>query len=133
MNGNAGGRRASNNRKQTRFQLRRWLWVGLDFVLPPRCVSCGRWRARICPACEVRITWLRDPLCARSGTPLRGATIGGGHTRIHEADLRAVRSAALFDGPIRDALHALKYRRDLGWRKPWTRCCSHCEAGWDGG
>jgi predicted amidophosphoribosyltransferase len=25
-----------------------------------------------------------------------------------------VRSAALFDGPIRDALHALKYRRDLG-------------------
>jgi len=44
----------------------------------------------------------------------RGAAAGGGHTCIHEAGLRAVRSAALFDGPIRDGLHALKYRRGLG-------------------
>ena len=114
MKGNAGGRRASNNRKPAPFQLRRWLWVGLDFVFPPRCVSCGRWGARICAACEERIAWLSNPLCARCGTPLRGAAAGGGHTCIHEAGLKAVRSAALFDGPIRDALHALKYRRDLG-------------------
>ena len=114
MNGDAGGRRVSNNRKPAPFQLRRWLWVGLDFVFPPRCVSCRRWGARICPACAENITWLRDPLCARCGSPLGSGKAGSRHTCIHEAGLRAVRSATLFDGPIRDALHALKYRRDLG-------------------
>ena len=107
MKGNAGGRRASNNRKQTWFQLRRWLWVGLDFVFPPRCVSSGRGGpASARPARSVSPGW--GVRCAR------GAAAGGGHTCIHEAGLRAVRSAALFDGPIRDGLHALKYRRDLG-------------------
>ena len=109
-----GGSDASNNRKPATFQLRRWLWVGLDFVFPSRCISCGRWGARLCPPCEQRITWMRDPLCVRCGTPLHAGQPAGGHTCIHEAGLRAVRSAALFDGPIREALHALKYRRDLG-------------------
>ncbi len=114
MTRSAGGSFASNNRRPNTFQLRRWLWVGLDFVFPPRCVSCGRWGARLCPTCEQRITWLRDPLCERCGTPLSGAQATHGHTCIQEQGLRAVRSATLFEGPIRDALHALKYRRDLG-------------------
>lgn len=114
MKQRAGGRAASHNSKRMSFQLRRWLWVGLDFVFPPRCVSCGRWGHRLCPRCRAEITWLAAPLCSRCGTPLNISARAGSHTCIHEPGLRAVRSAALFEGPIRDALHALKYRRDLG-------------------
>jgi ComF family protein len=113
MKGKAGGRTASDNPVRNRFQLRHWLWVGLDFLFPPRCVSCGRWGHRLCPECQGRITWLVPPLCTRCGSPL-DALRPTSHTCIHEPGLRAVRSAALFDGPMRDALHALKYRRDIG-------------------
>ncbi len=113
MKGKAGGRTAADNLARHPFQLRHWLWVGVDFLFPPRCVSCGRWGQRLCPECRERSTWLRPPLCARCGSPL-GALRATRHTCIHEPGLTAVRSAALFDGPMRDALHALKYRRDLG-------------------
>ncbi len=113
MTGNTGGRAASDNPLRNSFQLRHWLWVGLDFLFPPRCVSCGRWGHRLCPECRARIAWLGPPLCARCGSPL-GTLRAASHTCVHEPGLKAVRSAALFDGPMRDALHALKYRRDLG-------------------
>jgi predicted amidophosphoribosyltransferase len=114
MKGRAGGHAPSHNSRRTPFQLRRWLWVGLDFVFPPRCVSCGRLGFRLRPDRRTEIVWLGAPLCIRCGTPLHVASRAEGHTCIHEPSLRAVRSAALFDGPIRDALHVLKKRRDLG-------------------
>ena len=130
MKARAGGHAASYNSRRTPFQLRRWLWVGLDFVFPPRCVSGRRLGFRLCPDCRAEIVWLETPRCARCGTPVRVASRSEGHTCIHEPGLRAVRSAALFDSPIRDALHGLTYRRNLGlteamaqvlleaWRKP---------------
>jgi hypothetical protein len=99
MTRSAGGSLASNNRRPNTLQLRRWLWVELDFVFfPPRCASCGGWGARLCPTRELRITWLRDPLRGRCGTPLSGALPARGRTRVRERGLMGERSATPFEG-----------------------------------
>lgn len=44
----------------------------LDFVLPPRCASCGTLTERqvgLCAQCWPKLTFITQPFCARCGTP----------------------------------------------------------------
>jgi ComF family protein len=81
----------------------------LDLVFPPRCVSCRTLGQRICDPCAVGISWIDSNLCAQCGLPLEGRT---NHSCIDPTGLRFVRSAAVFSGAMRKALHALKYYSD---------------------
>jgi ComF family protein len=81
----------------------------LNLLFPIRCVNCNALGVRICPGCLPSIQWVEPPFCNRCGLP--GPVIDN-HTCIDIHLLRHIRSAAIYSGPIRKALHALKYRQD---------------------
>jgi competence protein ComFC len=94
------------------YRAYQWLWSGLDLLFPPVCGGCGRRGARWCQDCHQAVSRLLPPLCERCGQGLPRAGICETclSTPPH---FTAARSWAVFEGPIRQALHRLKYRRDL--------------------
>lgn len=71
-----------------------------DLLLPPRCPGCGRDGVVLCPACT---RWLARRATEPAGTPI-------GLVRPLPPGVIALEWCAAFSGPVRDALHALKYR-----------------------
>lgn len=101
---------------------RRFSWAALrdallDLIFPPRCVGCGRVGqagARLCLDCRQKVTHLAPPWCQRCGQPgVQGTSCSS--CSQHPSALSGIRAALLFDGPLRPAIHALKYKqaRDL--------------------
>lgn len=72
--------------------LLRALWQsGLEFLFPPHCLACGRLGSHYCPHCLAQLPF--PPINAALGEALS----------LHIA-------AAPFEGALRDAIHALKYK-----------------------
>ncbi|MGC9356361.1 MAG: double zinc ribbon domain-containing protein, partial [Anaerolineae bacterium] len=88
------------------WSIRRWL---LDLVLPPRCAGCDRVGVWLCESCAQQFLPFEGPLCPRCGRPRMKPTLC---PVCAETPLKAnpIRSTFLFEGPLRDALHAFKYR-----------------------
>ncbi len=85
----------------------------LDFIFPPRCVSCESANAWLCAACLAQIALITQPICDRCGTvlvdPRQPACHQCEHNPLQHID--GIRSAAYFENnPIRPAIHFLKYR-----------------------
>jgi ComF family protein len=100
-------------RTELAYLLYRLPWNALDLLFPPVCGGCGRAGSRWCPACQAQLPLLRDPLCDLCGVPLDRA--GRCQScRGREPPFRILRSWCAFDSPIRNALHRLKYRHDVG-------------------
>jgi ComF family protein len=80
---------------------------GLDLIFPPTCVGCrkiGRW---ICDRCWQQVYWLEDLRCGTCDrTWVKNPCP---HCERRGSALAAVAAAAAFDGPAREAVHALKY------------------------
>lgn len=81
----------------------------LDLIFPLRCVSCRTLGARICDPCMGSIHWIDADHCPRCGTPQPGSQ---NHNCVDPERILFIRSAAVFSGAMRKALHALKYRSD---------------------
>lgn len=81
----------------------------LDFFFPPLCVQCHSVGRSICGKCLPLIEWIGAPVCGVCGQPL-GKPVR--HTCVDPHLLHWVRSAAVFRGPMRRAVHALKYSAD---------------------
>ncbi len=83
-------------------------------LFPPRCVGCRQVGSWLCPECRNTIELLSPPLCPRCGIPTPGGKLC---PRCQRAALQidGARSVAFFDGPVREAIHRLKYSnvRDL--------------------
>lgn len=80
----------------------------LDAVFPPACVGCGKRATWLCSACCRRVEWLRLPLCGRCRQPLdpQGPPHG---CHPGTATPRSISAAGIFAGPLREAIHALKF------------------------
>ncbi len=72
--------------------LQTWLARALDFIFPPRCVHCERAGSLFCANCQAQI---KTPPPLADVAPLSGG-----------------RANAVYDGPIRDAIHAFKYKHN---------------------
>ncbi len=98
-----------------RFTLRQAVWAAADIAFPPRCAGCGQAGARFCAACQGSLTGLPASVCDRCGYPLSADEAGLCETclRAAPAAIAGTRSAAFFEGPLRLALHNLKYKRDI--------------------
>lgn len=83
----------------------------LDLVFPLRCAGCSRGAWPFCEACLERLGAISPPLCARCGRPTRErvATCRDCPPR----EIHSARSPFLFEGPVRQALHRLKFS---GWK-----------------
>jgi ComF family protein len=83
----------------------------LDAVFPPRCIGCARTGAHFCPTCVASIKPVSGPWCASCGRTLAAAISGlCAVCYLDPLPLVAVRCAGLLEGPLRVAIHRLKYR-----------------------
>jgi ComF family protein len=94
------------------YRLYRLAWTSLDWVYPPRCGGCGSIGSRFCDHCLQETQIIQPPVCLICGQSLKnGGTCR--NCRQTPPGFVAMRSWALFSGPLRKALHRLKYKRDV--------------------
>ncbi len=112
------------------------IWASaLDLVLPPLCLACDGPIADhdcLCPGCWRQIRFIRQPLCDHLGLPLPYDTGGPMLSAAAAADPQAfdrARAVAVFDGPMRQLIHAMKFHDNHNARRLFGRWLS--EAGKD--
>jgi predicted amidophosphoribosyltransferase len=99
-----------------------WLTRGfLDLFFPPRCLVCRRFGSEaLCPQCAAAIAPIIPPLCHRCGLPFdpraRAGPLCPSCRQSPRLPFVLGRSAAAYEGPLRQAVHRLKYdgKRVLG-------------------
>ncbi len=92
--------------KRNAWNAYRWL---LDLLLPPCCVKCQRVGAWLCETCVETLTPPRQPFCPRCGRPQERWDLCA-VCRTAPLRVNPIRSVFFFEGHVRDAIHALKYR-----------------------
>ena len=81
----------------------------MDLIYPPHCVVCrDAGDGYLCPKCADKITLIKPPVCYKCGKPCEASVCDECYQR--EYAFECARSAGIFDGPLRDAIHAMKYR-----------------------
>jgi len=100
------------NHKPAIYQYYQLLWAGLDWLYPPFCGGCEIRGRRWCLDCQARTALVPDSICIYCGIPTASP---GVCSRCHVSPpiFAACRSWAFFEGPLRNALHRLKYKRDI--------------------
>jgi ComF family protein len=92
----------------------------LDVILPPICHICHSFipnagTLHICPTCYDRLPLVLSPLCPLCGIPFAGT--GDDHPcgacTLQPPHFNAARAHFLYEGPIRDLVHAFKYNRNI--------------------
>ncbi len=86
--------------------------AGLDWLYPPVCGGCGRLGFRWCPVCQNHVKPIPDPFCDICGLPQNESGICL-TCRKSQPPYKVLRSWLIFEGPIRNALHQLKYQNNL--------------------
>lgn len=89
-------------------ELRRLNRLFLDLLFPRRCVVCHREGTFLCGPCLAAFPRLLPPLCPVCGTPNERERL------CHSCEARrpaidGIRSLYRYEGPVREALHQLKY------------------------
>ena len=80
----------------------------LDFVFPIHCAGCGREGGVICGQCADELARLTYPYCRVCADPgVNGLCRWCGQS---PPGFDSLRSPFRFDGPVRDAIHRLKYK-----------------------
>ncbi len=93
----------------------------VDFLLPPRCAACNTQTAAtgaVCAACWQSINFIEQPYCPRLGLPFSyplNPEIQANEALCAEAVARPpvfdrARAVAVYDGPARRLVSALKFR-----------------------
>ena len=95
------------------YSLYRSIWLGLDLIFPPICGGCKKPGSRWCSDCQQRVHVINDPLCEICGVPENVSRICAACEK-EKPHYSALRSWAVFADPVQEALHRLKYRRDIG-------------------
>jgi competence protein ComFC len=98
---------------QSRFYKASWKFI--DILFPPCCAGCGKWGERYCQDCFVNTKIIKSNICQSCGEPLIQA-YGAICERCKSSEIffTAVRSWALFEDPLKQAIHNLKYQRNIG-------------------
>ncbi len=113
------------------YRLYQWLWTSIDWLYPPRCGGCDQPGEHWCADCQQNVQVLSPPICQRCGQPTSAGDTCAECSQ-NPPDFDALRSWAVFQGPVRNAIHRLKYRRDiaLGWILAERLCEYFQSLGW---
>jgi len=77
----------------------------LDLLFPRRCLGCGSLGSYFCPTCQRAVESLPGPFCARCKTPIDPLLP---LCHCHGSAIPVI-AAGVFAGPLREAVHRLKY------------------------
>ena len=94
------------------YRLYQLAWAGLDWLYPPHCGGCEQPGSRWCQDCQNEVKLVSHPVCEYCGQILKAAGVCRSCQQF-PPHYSAMRSWAVFDGPVRTALHRLKYNRDV--------------------
>ena len=107
-----------------------------DVILPPRCVVCeastsGTGDPWVCQSCWVAVEFVRPPVCAQCGTPfaaplegIGSATHRCGKCLLSPPPYERARAVGLYEGTLREVIHAMKYRPVFGLVRPLAELLS---------
>jgi competence protein ComFC len=85
----------------------------LDWLFPPVCGGCGNPGIRWCLECQKKVQVINNTVCDACGLPQVRSGLCD-RCRQKRPAFKNLRSWAVFEKPIQEALHRLKYRRDIG-------------------
>ena len=102
------------------YQLYGLIWGCVDLLYPPQCGGCSVQGARWCPKCASSLDWIEPPVCVVCGQPQEREQICS-QCQAAPPVWDHLRSVARYGGQLRNAIHALKYRRDLGMGESLSR------------
>jgi competence protein ComFC len=88
------------------------VWSSLDWIYPPTCAGCGKNGYRWCPECQSLVEVVGSTVCQVCGDRVNSGNLCC-DCQKNRPIYGAMRSFGLFNGPLREALHHLKYRRDI--------------------
>jgi competence protein ComFC len=100
-------------KRPIKYSLYRLFWAAIGLLYPPACGGCGKKGTEWCDDCRGSIILLPELKCELCGLPQpkKGAC---NSCQKEQPAYQAMRSWVVFEGPVRKALHRLKYRQDLG-------------------
>jgi len=99
--------------------------AALDLVFPPRCAVCGRGGSFLCEPCTEALPRAlppRCPLCWQLLRPPAACQDCGGHLPA----FAGVRAPFSFEGPVRELVHALKYKHFRALAEPMAVLMARC-------
>ncbi|MCC7118232.1 MAG: ComF family protein [Anaerolineales bacterium] len=102
--------------KNLSYRLYQLMWGLVDLVIPPACGGCDKYGVAWCAECECKVQILNGTLCVVCGVPQEKEGVCNS-CLAEQPHFRVLRAWSVFDGPVREALHKLKYQRaiSLGW------------------
>jgi competence protein ComFC len=90
----------------------RTLWKIIDWIYPPICAGCGNPGQRWCLNCQTNTLQINSKVCEQCGEP-NNSKGKCQYCRQSPPAYTSVRSWAVYGGPVRNALHGLKYRQNI--------------------
>lgn len=97
-------------------------WEFIDLLIPPQCGGCEKWGERWCQSCQDEIRIINRPVCPICGEPQSESIEKPCARRMFKKpSFISLRSYAIFSGPLQNAIHRLKYKRDLGLGESLSR------------
>lgn len=97
-----------------------WARLGntlLDLIFPRRCGGCGKPGREWCDACRAQIRAVGSSICPHCGRPQPQSAVCP-HCRHTPLEINGIRSAVMFEGPAREAIHHLKYNGRTSLAEP---------------
>lgn len=87
-------------------------WNVVDLVFPPTCPGCQTIGERWCENCQKAVTRMPAQVCQVCGEPSPKTLCK--RCDVSRPAVVHIRSWAVFKQPVRNALHTLKYRHNIG-------------------
>jgi len=103
----------------------------LNLLFPVVCILCNsqvferRW-GPVCPECWSKMAPLPRPFCKQCGMPAPAIEGLCGSCRLHEHAFDFARSVLLFNDPVREVIHHLKYSDRVSLAKPLGKLLQDC-------
>jgi ComF family protein len=94
------------------YRLYQLAWTGLDWLYPPQCAGCGKPYTRWCKNCQHQIQLIQENVCSTCGKSI-SAPGKCPECQVTPPPYTALRSWAVYSGPVRSAIHSLKYKGDI--------------------
>ncbi len=92
----------------------------LDTLFPPRCAGCGLRGVELCERCLASVRSLDPASCPRCGRPSRLGALCAACCR-YDGPMNGIRTACVYEGVARKAIHGLKYRHRQALAGPLAR------------
>ncbi len=104
---------AGQRKANPAYALYRLFWTAIDWLYPPTCPGCQKSGERWCADCQRSISRLGDQICPICGDLSPAGSLCP-RCSASKPPFDALRSWGIYAGPLREAIHQLKYQKNIG-------------------